>query len=468
MKHFLKKIIIVFFVLFSFAPAIQAETIEMNGQKLIPSVEVSLSPQIGSFVEGSTFQVPILFNTNKQSVNGIEVHISYDKNKLSIIQPAGGTSAIGVWVEPPSYDNTRGVASYVGVVPAGIVTDSGLVGMITFKALSPGKATVSIDPKTKILISDGFGTSANVATTKSVYTILPKAPAGARVFSETHPFETRWYNNNSPVISWDKEQGVEGFSFVLDNKPTTIPKSAVMTEETTKGFEAQGDGIWYFHIKAYKNGVWGNTTHFLVRIDTTPPAEFTPENNYLLASVAVVKRTLVSFFTTDNLSGVDHYEVGVIDKSQSTTVSPSFVEAESPFQVPVTKSNSMEVIVRAIDKAGNTRDESLAVSAPFVITEYIREYAVYILLTIILLGLVMLVIHYMVGHHIIRYLKRLRLIIKKEEEVEKLIEIRQDEQELRQIENIEMLKTPDTPATVEKPEVHKSEEDTHNNLPMCQ
>ncbi len=106
----------------------------LDASKLLSRVNVSLSPRSGSFVEGSTFDVPILVNTKGRSINGIELTVNFDKNKLAIVRPSSSTSIIGVWVEAPSYDNTRGIARYVGVVPNGINTEAGLVGSITFQA----------------------------------------------------------------------------------------------------------------------------------------------------------------------------------------------------------------------------------------------------------------------------------------------------------------------------------------------
>ncbi|MDQ3245051.1 MAG: cohesin domain-containing protein [bacterium] len=387
----------------------------VDAYRLLSRVNVFLSPKTGTFVEGSTFDVPILINTKGRSINGIEITVHFDKNKLSVIRPAGGTSIIGVWVEPPSYDNTRGLVRYVGVIPNGITTESGLIGNITFQAKSVGQATVSFAGNSKILLNDGLGTESIVEFDRGSYNITPKAPLGVVVFSDTHPFQSDWYNNNSPVLSWDQDTQVEGFSYVMDNIPNTIPPNEINTNATTKSFEGLTDGLWYFHIKANKQGIWGTTGHFLVRIDTVPPAVFKPEVNYLLAAVALVDRTLVSFFTTDNLSGVDHYEVGVIDKKQPVTVSPIFEKAESPYQVPLTKDGELRVIVRAIDKAGNIRDVSINVAPPFLITKFIQDNIVYILLAIILMGFFGLLLHYLVGHHILRNLRRFRAFVTREE-----------------------------------------------------
>jgi hypothetical protein len=392
----------------------------------VPHVEVSPSPRSGSFEEGSVFEVPILLNTKGASVNGIEVYVNFDKDKLSVIQQTNGTSIIGVWVEPPRYDNTKGTVSYVGVVPNGITTGSGVIGTITFKTLGVGQATVSISTNSHILQNDGLGTKMALDTGRGVYAISPKAPEGVRIYSETHPFQNSWYNNNNPILSWENEPGVSGFSYVLDNKPGTIPDNTEETKEITASFENLKDGLWYFHIKAHKVGMWGTTGQFLMRIDTTPPADFKPEANYLLSAAALVERTLVSFFTTDNLSGINHYEVGVIDKTQATTESPVFVQTQSPFQVPLVKEGKLRIIIRAIDNAGNIRDASIDVNRPGKLTHFLSDYLIYILLIIILVGILALIAHYVFGHHILAYLQRISKIAKQEELQEKLLEMKKD------------------------------------------
>lgn len=404
------------FSLFIFSVAgfsIHAQTVNIDASKLVSRAEVFFSPRTGSFSEGGTFDVPFFINTKGNNVNGVEIRIKFDSDKLSIVRHSGGTSIIGVWVEPPVYDNTRGTASYTGVIPGGLSTNSGLIGSITFKAKSAGKATVSFNSNSKVLLNDGLGTEALVDFGRGDYTILPKAPEGEAIFSETHPFQDRWYNNNSPIISWDQSSVVDGYSFVLDNKPSTIPENSINTKETTQSFENLDDGLWYFHLKTKKNGVWGGTGHFLMRIDTVPPANFKPQVSYLVAATIFVEQTLISFFTTDNLSGVDYYEVGVIDKNQPPTVSPVFVQAESPFQVALGDGSNLRVIVRAVDRAGNIRDASLNVRSPFVVGTFVKDYIVYILVFIILVGLAGLIMHYLFGHHIIKKVRHIVELVKK-------------------------------------------------------
>src|SRR3989344_2464658 len=146
MKKNSTSLLLILILSISFVPgsAVRAEeqVVQVSASQLLARAEVTFAPQSGTFVQGSTFQVPILINTKGVSVNGIDLKISFDADKLSIIQPSNGKSIIGAWVEPPAYDNVRGTASFVGVIPNGITTSSGLIGTITFLAKSPGTATI--------------------------------------------------------------------------------------------------------------------------------------------------------------------------------------------------------------------------------------------------------------------------------------------------------------------------------------
>lgn len=364
-----------------------------------------LSPRIETVLAGSTFDVSVFLDTHGNSINTVELNLKFSPDKLTIVKPSSGRSFISIWLESPTYSNTKGVASFVGGIPNGITTKSGLVTTITFKAKATGRAVIEVLPSSKVLANYGLGADVLSGFGRGVYTIDPRPPEGARVFSETHPFEDRWYNNNNPVLTWEKDAGITDFSFELDNKPLTIPDNSPDTKNTITSYENLSDGVFYFHIKARKEGVWGSTTHFVLHIDTEPPASFKPRVEVLTA--AIINRALVSFSTTDSLSGVDHYEVGVIDRTKSPLESPVFVEAQSPYQLPNLISGDLRVIVRAVDGAGNTRDESVDVSVPFSSTIF--------LIAVLAIILILAILHYLFGHKIIaRFRKAFRLLKEKE------------------------------------------------------
>jgi hypothetical protein len=374
---------------------------------------IFLSPKSETVLVDSTFEISVFLDTHGASINAVELNLKFSADTLRIVEKSGGTSLISLWLEPATYSNAQGTARFTGVIPNGITTQSGLITTLTFKAIKSGRAVIEVLPSSRVLANDGLGTNVPVEFGRGIYTVTPQPPQGVRVFSETHPFEQEWYNNNNPILAWEKEARVTDFSFILDNQPKTVPDNEPETEETTFAYEERGDGLWYFHIKARKDGVWGSSTHFLLRIDTSPPAGFTPEVEVLAATV--VSRAFVTFFTTDALSGMSHYEVAVIDRTQSPLESPVFTQARSPYQLPQVISDNFRVIVRAVDKAGNVRDESLDVRVEAFLVSFIKEYQVIVLIGGILLILLLVAMHYLFKHHILERMRKIRKVLTKKE-----------------------------------------------------
>lgn len=397
---------------------VRAETtINIEAKNLAPKHESALffSPASGTFLDDATFEVSVYLDTQDSNVNAVELHVQFDPNMLSIVKPSSGTSIIGIWAEPPSYDNTKGTVKIVGVIPNGIKTNSGLITTILFKAKRTGNASISVTDTSKVLLNDGMGTATDLARGRALLVISPKASAGVAVYSDTHPAQDSWYNNNSPVLTWETDPGITGFSVAFDDKPTTIPDNVVSTTDTIKGYQNVADGVWYFHVKAFKRGVWSATTHYAVRIDTTPPAVFAPTINYLSAAAAA--RFLVSFFTTDALSGIDYYEIGIIDRLVPVTESPLFVEAESPYQLPFDATQKARVIVRAYDKAGNVRDASVDAEVPFMPFVIIEKYSLEILTIVLGVMTLILLLRYVINRRTIRRLERAYAVFTKQDEV---------------------------------------------------
>ena len=337
----------------------QSQVNNVNVLSLMPQSTIFFSPREGTFIDGGNFDVSVYIDTKKGSINAIDLLLKFDPAKLQVTHSLGGRSIIGIWLEPPVYSNNSGTIHLVGTIPNGIITESGLITTVTFKAISSGDAKISVSEASQVLANDGLGSNVVLTTDVAHYSIMPTPPGGVRVFSDTHPFNDQWYNNNSAALGWYQEEGVTAFSYTFDDRPFTTPdNSTQITTDTIKGYENLPDGIWYFHIKAKKQGVWGSTTHFLVRIDTTPPAKFTPTIDVLSAAV-IRSRGLISFFTTDTLSGVDHYEVGVILPGGAPDASSAYVEAQSPYQLPGYLSQGTRVIVRAFDRAGNIQSASI-------------------------------------------------------------------------------------------------------------
>jgi len=395
-------------------------TIVVNAETLVPRARIFVSPSAQTVLEGSTFDVSVYLDTEQNSANTIDVELRFPPDKLAIVNPSGGTSLIQVWLRPPTYSNQTGDAQYTGIVPNGVVTGSGLITTITFKALAAGQADITISPQSSVLANDGYGTPMATEFGQASYTITPQPPNGVVVSSPTHPFPSQWYNNPNPVFTWQQDPGVTGFSYVLDNEPYTIPGDTPNTTGTTAAYENLGDGLWYFHIKAQKLGIWGGTTNFLARIDTQPPAVFTPAADIISGSPQ--DKALISFFTTDALSGIDHYEVAVVDADAAPVASPVFVQAESPYQLIIPGPGSYHVIVRAFDQAGNVRDASLDITVATPVLQFLEDHDVEIMAGLLALILLLLILHYFFGHKLLRRVHRAIVAVEEESKREKLEE----------------------------------------------
>jgi len=366
----MRKLFSIFTILilsFAITPSVKAE-----------GASLYFSPTTGTFFVGSTFDVSIFLNTNDNNVNAVKVDLKFDPKKLQIAGPTAGKSFISVWVSQPTYSNTEGRASFQGGAPSpGINTSSGLVSTITFRAVNPGETSIAILSSSKVLLDDGKGTNILTSLGQGVYTLKIPPPEGPRVFSPTHSDQNKWYKNNNLSFSWEKEEGVSDFSYSIDNNFHGMPDNISEGDHISVSYSDLEDGIWYFHIKAKKGGYWGGVSHYLVQIDTTAPAAFSLVFEPSLKSPSITsKEPIVSFITTDSLSGIDHFEIKTIDLQKAINGKDTgfFVEATSPYKLPTLDRGEHEVIVRAYDQAMNWQDASeridvIPVDKPFYVTK---------------------------------------------------------------------------------------------------
>ncbi|HTY39655.1 MAG TPA: cohesin domain-containing protein [Candidatus Paceibacterota bacterium] len=326
-------------------PAARAET----------SASLYVGPNTGTFVVDSVFTVSVYVNTNGQDINALDAILKFPPDKLQVVSPTAGKSFLQIWVTPPVYDNSAGTIRFQGAIPnPGINTSQGLISQVTFRVINIGSANIRFDDSSKVLLNDGKGTNILGRTSSGLYKFILPPPAGPVVTSETNPDPERWYNSKTAVFRWQGDPGVDGYSFVLDDEPDTIPDDIVESTSTTQTYRDVADGMHYFHIKAHAAGVWDGTTHYLIKVDTTPPADFSIQVSP--SSFTTTKQPTVTFQTTDAESGVDHYELRLVplvpSGSGGSNPQSFFVETTSPY-IPDLDYGAYDVIVRAYDKAGN-------------------------------------------------------------------------------------------------------------------
>ncbi len=390
-----------------------------------------LSPDSGTFFVGSTFDVSIFVNTGGEDVNAVQVDIKFDPSKLQVASPTTGKSFILVWLAQPTYSNTQGTMSFIGGVPTpGIKTSAGLVSTVTFRAVSPGETSVLFLVSSKVLRNDPKGTDILTSKGRGVYNLEIPPPEGPEVYSLTHPDQNKWYKNNNPTFSWFSwEEGVTDFSYSFDQDSAGVSDNESEGNLTSVSFSEVEDGIWYFHVKAKKEEIWGGTSHYSVKIDATPPAAFTPTVEP--SPNTTEREPLISFITTDALSGLDYYQLKYIDLTPERKEEETgfFTEVTSPHKLPYLEIGKYLVIVRAYDVAGNWREGTVKIQISSPGIQFRGIIIPWWILFLILLIIIILILFY--------FLNKYRKLVEREKgelgETEKKLE---DEKERIIIEKI--------------------------------
>ena len=322
----------------------------------------SLSPSSGEHAVGTTFDVSVLLNTNGQDVNAVQMELSFPSDKLQLVSPSAGSSVIQIYTTPPRYDNNAGRVEIVGGIPNGINVSSGLITKLTFRVRSVGPASLRFTGQSQILLNDGRGTNVLDNTFGATYNLVLPPQQGPIIVSDTHPDQEIWYRERRVNLQWDLDlPPADGYSYTISSQPDDMPDDIPDTTDTRITYNSAPEGINYFHIKALRDGRWGGVSHYSLKIDTTPPAEF--GLNVLPGERTYVTNPIIEFITTDSASGIERYEIKIITlkisgRNQAVVEDQLFIETESPYQTVELLPGTYEVIVRAYDNAGNFREYS--------------------------------------------------------------------------------------------------------------
>src|SRR3989338_6710130 len=338
--------------------------------KISLATSLSVSPVSGTFSVGSTFNVSVLLDTEGKSINALTVFLTFPPDKLQVVSPSVGRSIIDVWTVPPKFNNAKGTIEFAGGIPKGIIASNGVLTNITFRVKSVGDAIIKFLDKSAVFLNDGLATSDLSKVGNGVYQFRLPPPAGPIVVSNTHPDQDTWYPNPDASLQFGSDSpGVGGYSYILSNEPIALPDNISEGTKQSVTYTNLSEGIHYFHIRSLRDGVWGGTTHFAIKVDTVPPAEFPIE--ILPEARTTNPKPFIQFQTTDASSGLDHYDIRFEPLSLEAVETyykdvSFFIETESPFVPAALALGSYDVIVRAYDKANNYQEitERLVITTP--------------------------------------------------------------------------------------------------------
>lgn len=336
---------------------------------LLPSAAfaatLDVSPASTSIGTGAVFTETVFVSSADQAMNAISGTLSFPADLLQVVSVSKSGSILSLWVQDPTFSNTAGTISFSGIVPnPGYIGGRGRVFSIQFRARNAGDAVVAFSGSSQVLANDGNGTdiltgtrAASITITsvaKPAPTTTPSAPAVvnsgdllARIISSSHPDQTRWYNLSHAVFDWTNAQSISAVRLGYDEDANGTP-SVVYTDAISHKELDLEDGISYFHVQQRGSSGYGPVSSYRVQIDTAPPAPFVvafPQGTSTQSGNSIV----ALFTTTDELSGIDHYQLAIDGKEFTLTAE----EGSRPYTVSA-ESGAHMLLVQAYDKAGNS------------------------------------------------------------------------------------------------------------------
>jgi uncharacterized cupredoxin-like copper-binding protein len=238
MKKLLSMIVLIALLMISVPKALAAGGIYASGGK---TITVGQSVTISVVASGATFDTV----KGTISVSGPVSISSFSPGSATwIVAPANGATFTGAYL--------------------GEKKTSATIATIKLKATDVGTGAVNVSGVA--LQNAGVVVGSGAGSTSFTINRALSPPAAPTVASSSHPDQNVAYEATDVVLSWNKENGVTGFSYAFDHDPTTIPAQKAINAETTITYTKQAVGVYYFHIRAQNGDGWGGTTHFKVTI----------------------------------------------------------------------------------------------------------------------------------------------------------------------------------------------------------
>jgi hypothetical protein len=396
-----------------------------GGVHLTLAADIYLSAPNSEVRVGSTLTSVVYVNSSDKTINSAEGVITFPTDILSVESISLGGSIFSIWVEQPSFSNSTGIISFNGGVPnPGFIGNNGSVIRINFKAKKTGIVNLAFTGAS-VYANDGLGTdvtsgrrglSIEVVPVQQVE-VIQKNPISQpissvttlQITSPTHPNQELWYKDSGPIFRWKVPADVDAIQTGIDNNTSGSPRVTYSPAINEKSVKDLKDGIWYFKVRARKDGNWSPISTYITRIDSTPP-----KNNEVAFSYYDDKKILsISADIIDEVSGLDYYEIYINDSLVKKVASADFVNGNYSIVVNTPGDNRVKLV--AVDRAGNSV-ESLGAfqttAAPekilpitstdrqlLVTIGYLSFSAVYFVIVILLTSLILVIGAFKLGHH---------------------------------------------------------------------
>lgn len=350
---------------------------------------LSITPQKINLAAGETVYLNIVLDSPDEPANAVSGEIVFPINNIEVVSVNKG-SLVDFWVEQPSFSNSQGIIKFEGVIfNPGFSGKLGKILTLAIRGKTPGQALLQFQNAT-ILANDGEGTNitqnrlgADLVIGQRKVAPIAVLPGSVAITSPTHPDSSRWYRSRDPRFSFVYTSGTQAISLVLNNLKNTNPPESSKQVFVTYQTSGLTDGQWYLHARAKRLGAWGEASHFLVQIDSEPPRPFEID---LVNEGKDGYYPEVVYGTTDDLSGLDRYEVFVNGKREATVKN----EGKKPyhvFRLPLRSIGISHIRIDAIDNAGNIRESSITLRSQI-------SYQMYVFLILLIFSLALAAFSY--------------------------------------------------------------------------
>jgi len=372
MRLFLSRVLFPFLVMPFFAMPFFAQAGE---------VTIEVAPEMGGFVVDERVTFRVFVSSDGQLVNAVQAQLSYDPKMVAVTSVDKEGSLVSSWTEEPIIDEALGLVSFGGMLATSTALDRGLVLVLHIRPLRTGEFTLHFEQGAAVHAADGTGGNTLTGFRDGRYRVNPKdlsseatdeTPLGevlgvatdtppitpVTITSATHPDQEAWYSATSSKFLFHVEEGVTAIRLGFDTKAHGLARVRYAPPISAKTIDNIDEGVWYLHLAAEVPSAASFTTDYAVRIDHTPPDQFTV--NEVPRSNTADPNVRFSVDATDALSGIAHYLMAIDGEAAVRFVS----DGVQPFEAKGLTPGVHVLHASAVDKAGNT----LSIDRSFEVT----------------------------------------------------------------------------------------------------
>ena len=311
----------------------------------VSPVRLFFIPENSDIVAGDIVKSDVWIDTQGNIINAVDISVSYD-DSVELLSVEKNDSILNLWVSDPSFSDTTRRVKFTGGRTGGF-EGRGVIGQLYWRSENAGeKSMLGFDELSVVLLTDGEGTKAGLETRQSDYNILAKGEGALNLSSPSHPDENKWYSNPFVRLSWPTIDGAV-YSYLVTRDTTQMPDDTADEPVGNIKLKELTDGVYYFKLKEKKAVAdWSGTVSRQIKMDKTPP-------EFIEAKISrdpkfVQNKYFASFAANDKTSGIARYEIIEGGNPAEPVLQPPFILKN--------QKRSVDIIIRAIDAAGNYKD----------------------------------------------------------------------------------------------------------------